>query len=223
MAEDIKNKNVQEDPEVETVPVPLTVLAKMQEQMAELERKVEEGAAKNAGLEEAFSNSKDLSTTGEQKLREKRSFEPKFRTVRIRKYPIAGDPDNLGYIVGWTSRGAYQVVDKSGVSPQVVDMLDVIFLGQEKTPEGKIKAEQIKLLDLYNKGLQVHCKIVKTEKVERPEPTGEEIDVSVYDPQHGLITTGEKIDGFVTFSDVKYTIQIPGINEAVEIDGLFVN
>lgn len=222
MADDtLKNKKIEGEGEGETVEVPLKTLAKMQEQMAELERKVEEVEGKNAGLEEAFS--KGASTEGEQKIREKKTFEPKFRTVRIRKYPVAGDVENMGYVVGWTNRGAYQVVDKSGVSPQVVDMIDIIYLGQERGADGKLKAEQVKLLDLMNRGVQVHCKIISNKKTNRAEPTGEEIDVSVYDPQHGLITTGEKIDGYVTYSDVTYTIQIPGVVGETEIDGMFVN
>lgn len=216
MAEDKLNNQ-----EGEVVPVPLKTLAKMQEQMAEMERKIEEESSKRAGLEAMLESG--AKTDGEPKLREKKSFEPKFRTVRVRKYPIAGDVENMGYIVGWTSRGAYQEVDRTGASPQMVDFIDVIFLGQEKTAEGKIKAEKIRLLDLMNKGIQVHCKIVGTKVENRSEPTGEEIDVSIYDPQHGLITTGEKVDGFVTYSDRTYTIQIPGVQGDVEIDGAFLN
>lgn len=204
----------------DVVEVPLNLLTKMQEQMAELERKVEEGEAKNAGLEEMFS--KGVSSEGETKLREKKNFEPKFRTVRIRKYPKAGGPE-LGYVVGWTNRGAYQEVDRSGVSPQVVDYIDVIFLGDEKSKDGKIKAEKIKLLDLFNNGIQVHCKIVSTKRNDEKIPTGEEIDITVFDPQHGLISTGEKIDGYITMSDIQYTIQIPTVSGDVVVDGAFVN
>lgn len=203
------------------VQVPEKTLIAMQEQMAELERKDAEKDAKMAGLEEMFA--KGASTEGEPKLREKKSFEPKFRTVRIRKYPIAGDVNNLGYVVGWTSRGAYQEVDRSGVSPQVVDYIDILFLGQERSEKGKIRAEKVKLLDLFNHGIQVHCKIIDSKVEPKKKPTGEEIDVSVFDPQHGLVATGDKIDGFVTYSDIVYTIQVPGQDKPVEIDATFVN
>ena len=110
--------------------------ARMQEQMAALEQKVADQDAKNAGIEEILAKTAEAGT--EPKLREKKNFEPKFRTVRLRKYPIGGEIENQGYIVGWTNRGAYQVVDKSGVSPQIVDMSDVVFLGQERNEDGKI-------------------------------------------------------------------------------------
>lgn len=206
--------------EGEKVEVSLQLLADMQKQMSDLERKVAEGEAKNAGLEELFA--KGAGTEGEPKLREKKSFEPKFRTVRIREYAIAGGPEK-GFVVGWTNKGAYEEVDRTGVSPQIVNFIDVIFHGQEKTKEGKIKAEKIKLLDLLNKGSQVHCKILETKRVDNKVPTGEQINVSVFDPQHGLIETGDVIDSYVVMSDIKYKIQIPGTVEPVWIDAVFVN
>lgn len=214
MAEDKK------DEKDEKIEVPVAVLTKIQEQLADQELKMAELENKNAGLEELLSKA---STTGETKIREKKTFEPKFRTVRVRKYPIAGDVDKLGYVVGWTSRGAYQVVDKSGISPAVVDMIDLIFLGKEKNTNGKLQAEQVKLLDFMNRGIQVHCKIIDTDRKEVPVPTGEEIDVTVFDPQHGLISTGEKVDGYVSYSQIKYQVQIPGVAEPVWIDSLYAN
>lgn len=210
-----------EKDEEQKVEVPLSELTKMQEQMAALEQKVADNEAKNAGLEEMFAKSAD--TTGEPKLREKKSFEPKFRTVRLRKYPVAGNVEDLDFIVGWTNRGAYQEVDRSGVSPQIVDYIEVIFLRNAEPTDGKIKAEKIKLLDLMNRGMQVHCKIIKMDRVEKQIPTGEEIDVTIFDPAHGLVSTGEKVDGFVTQSEIKCTIQIPGKDGVTVVDGLYVN
>lgn len=210
-----------EEKEPKKIEVDAAVLLKMQEQMAAMEQKLADQDAKNVGLEEILAKNAEASDS--PKLREKKSFEPKFRTVRLRKYPIGGDIDNMGYIVGWTNRGAYQVVDRSGVSPQVVDMIDVVFHGQEKSKDGKIKAEAVRLLDLFNNGVQVHCKILEQERREIKVPTGEEIDVSVFDPAHGLMTTGEKVDGFITQSEIKYKLQIPGISEPVWIDALFCN
>lgn len=213
MAEEKKEKKL--------VEVPAETLLAMQEQMAAMEQKIADNEAKSAGIEEILAKTAEAGT--EPKLREKKNFEPKFRTVRLRKYPIGGDIENLGYVIGWTNRGAYQVVDRSGVSPQVVDMIDIVFLGQERNEKGKIKAESVKLLDLYNNGQQVHCKIIEQKREEIKTPTGEEIDITVFDPAHGLTSTGEKIDGFVVESEIKYKLQVPGVDEPIWIDASFVN
>ncbi len=205
----------------QVVQVPQSLLTKMQEQMAELERRDANRDAEIAGLKEMAAAG--ATTEGEKGLREKKNFEPKFRTVRIRKYPMAGDFSNLGYVIGWDNRGAYQEVDRSGVSPQVVDFINIFFLGHDRTPEGKLKAEKVRLLDLMNSGVQVHCKIIDMKRTDIKIPTGEEIDVSVFDPQHGLVSTGEKVDGYYAQSQIKYTIQIPGVEKVTEIDGSFVN
>jgi uncharacterized coiled-coil protein SlyX len=204
MAKDTEEKKV--------VEVPVELLTKMQEDMASLERKVADQEAKSAGLEEMVAESAKTN----DKLKEKKSFEPKFRTVRLRKYPIAGDETNMGYIIGWTKKGAYQEPVQTPMGAQLVDFIDVIFYGQEK------KAEKIKLLDLLNKGEQVHCKILETKRDEIKHETGEEIDVSVFDPQHGLISTGDKVDGYHTTSDIQYKLNIPGIGE-IWVDSLYTN
>lgn len=217
------DKEKKEGKEDSVVEVPLKLLTQMQEQMADLERKVADGEAKAAGFEELAAKVAEAQGEKKEGLRERKSFEPKFRTLRLRKYPIAGDPENLGYVVGWTNRGAYQVVDKTGVSPVIVDMIDIVFLGSEKTKEGKLKAEQVKLLDLMNKGIFVHCKILETKKESIKTPTNEEIDITMFDPAHGLVTTGEKIDGYFAQDEIKYKIQIPGIAEPVWIDATYAN
>lgn len=204
----------------EKIEVPVSVITEMQEKMAEMEKKIADSESKTAGLEEIVG--KNASTNDDLKIREKKNFEPKFRTVRIRKYPIAGDDNNMGYVVGWTNKGAYQEVDRNGISPQIVDFIDVIYLGQEKTSEGKIKAEKIRLLDFLNRGVQVHCKIIDSSREEIKVPTGEEINVSIFDPAHGLITTGDTIDGWTAYSDIKYKVQIPGVGEHW-IDSLYAN
>ena len=196
------------------------LLKQMSEQMAEQERKMADIESKNAGLQEMLEKggpSDDVSA-----LKKKKSYEPKFRTVQIRKFPIAGNLEDMGYIIGWTNRGAYQEVDRGGVSPQVIDFIDVIFLGHEKTETGKIKAEKIKLLDLLNSS-RVHCKILETKKETREVPTNEEINVTVWDPQHGLVETGDRVDGYVSYTDMTLKIQIPGIDKPVSIDAEFVN
>lgn len=198
-------------------------LTKVLGSLGDIELQLEEERAKRAGLEEIMSQSMQTSSDGQQKLREKKNYEPAFRTVRLRKYPIAGNPEDLGIIIGWTSRGAYHKVVQTGMGPREVDFIDVIFLGHEKTPDGKIKAESIALLDLINKSEMVTCKITHTVREEKKDPTGEEIDITTYDPQHGLMATGEKIDGYVGYSDIQYTVQIPNFAEPVVIDAKFCN
>ena len=206
-----------------TVVVKQADLTEIMTKLGALEKANVDKDAQMAGLEAMLEESKGADVAASGKLRERKSFEPKFRTVRLRKYPMAGDFSKQGFVVGWTNRGAYQEVDRSGVTPQNVDMIEVIFLGHEKNPEtGKLQAEKIKLLDLLNKGEQVHCKVLSVERKDRKEPTGEEIDVTVWDPAHGLMATGDKIDGWVGYSDITYTVEIPGVGTAV-IDGLYVN
>jgi hypothetical protein len=203
------------DQNKKTMEVPTDLLVSMQEAMANLEKQNADLAAKVAGIEEV--NSK-ASNDSAPKLREKKDFSPKFRTVKIRKYPIAGDFENLGYVIGWTERGAYQTVDRSGITPQIVDMIDVIFLGKEKS-----KPEPVSVLNLLNKAVSVHCKILDEKKASRKEPTGEEMNVRTYDPQHGLIDSGDTVDGYTEFVDTMYTIQIPGVAEPVVISNKFLS
>ena len=221
MAEDDTKKGGKKDEKM--VQVPQSVLTDIQEKMSEQEQKIANMEARNAGIEEMLE--KGATPEGEQKtLRTKKNFEPKFRTVRIRKYPMFGDHENLGYVIGWTSRGAYRKVDDSGVVKQWVDYIDVIYLGHEKDEKtGKLQAEAVKLLDLINFGIQVNCKIVDKKIEKKEQPTGEEISVQTFDPQHGLVATGEIIDGFTSYSDIKYQIQIPGIAEPIWIDQLYCN
>ena len=126
------------DKDKKTIEVPLATFTKFQEQMAELERKTADLEAKNVGLEEMVSKG---GVADDGALKKKKSYEPKFRTVRIRKYPIAGDHENLGYVIGWTNRGAYQEVDRTGTAPMMVDFIDVIYYGKEKV-NGKLQAEK---------------------------------------------------------------------------------
>lgn len=220
MAEDNKDNKEGDGGVVE---VPLKLLTKMQEQMADMERKIADGEAKSAGLEELASRMAEAAGEKKEGLRERKNFEPKFRTLRLRKYPIAGDFENKGYVIGWTNRGAYQTVDKTGIAPVIVDMIDIVFLGQEKSKDGKLKAEQVKLLDLMNKGEFVHCKILEIKKENKKVPTNEEIDVTIFDPAHGLVSTGETVDGYFAYDDLKYKIQIPSIAEPVWIDAIYAN
>lgn len=218
MADD--NKKPSEKEEV-MVPVPQSVLEKLQSDMLALEQKVEEGEARNAGLEELFNSQAEAS--GEKTgLKKRKDFTPKFRTVRVRKYPIAGDITNMGVVTGWSDRGAYQEVDGTGITRQYVDFIDIFFHGQEKTKNGKTKAEKIKLLDLINNGPQITCKILEVKKEEKVVETGEEIGVSTFDPQHGMISTGETVDGYWTYSDTQVKVDVPGVG-IIWLDAKFVN
>ncbi len=203
------------------VAVPQETLKNILERLDGAEKRAEDAELKVQGLAESISSG--LETSDVPRLREKKNFEPKFKTVRLRKYPMGGEHENLGYVVGWTSRGAYQMVDKSGVSPIVVDFIDVIFLGHEKKPDGSINAESVRLLDLMNRGEQVHCKVLEEKKDPKVKPTGEEIHTTTFDPKHGLVDTGEVIDGYVAYSDITLVLQVPGIEKPVTVDAIFVN
>ena len=204
------------------------LLKQILEKQAKTDIELENMKAKNAGLEELFEAEKGVSPTGEKKLRERKSYEPAFRTVRLRKYPVAGDPENLKYVIGWTNRGAYEKVDKSGVTPVVVNYIDILFLDEEtmepiRTPDGKLMAESVPVKDLINQGVPVNCKILERKMETKKIPTGEEINVTVFDPAHGLVQTGEIIDGYVAVTDITYTLQIPGLMKPLVIDGEYVN
>lgn len=223
-------------------------LSNVLEKQAEMEKKFEDERAKNAGLAEMIASMKE---DGGGKLREKKSFAPAFRTVRMRKYKVGGDHNNEAVVIGWTKRGSYQIVDRSGVTPTTVDMIDVLFLGPDGKPmrskddPNKLYAESVPLLSVMN-APQIVCKILEVKDYEgkqytfrylplhedqailaRPGEekvkTGEEIDVTMWDPQHGLVATGEKIDGWVAYTNLTFVIQIPGYPEPVEIDQQFVN
>lgn len=209
-------------PKEDVVSITRADLVAIQKALAKGEQDREADRAKMAGLEELLQAGAGAEVDGSGKLRERKNYEPKFRTVRIRKYPMANKFDDLGYVVGWSSRGAYQEVDRTGISPQIVDFVDVAFLGHEKNEEGKLQYEKIKLLDLLNKGEQIHCKILEAKNNPRKEPTNEEINVTVWDPQHGLVATGDMIDGYTAFTDTSFVIEIPGVGKA-EIDGMYVN
>lgn len=207
------------------------------QQQAETEKKLADIDAKNAGLLELIEASKGADTNGAPKLRERKNFEPAFRTVTLKQHPINGDYEKLGLVIGWTNRGAYQKVNREGVAPVVVDYIDVIFLDHERTEDGKLKAESIPLLSLLNAS-EITCKVLEMKDYEGKPfrlsypptgqgvqimPTGEEIAISTFDPKHGLVTTGETIDGYVGFTNLTYVIQIPGRAEPIEVDGKFLN
>lgn len=200
-----------------------TTLKELMAQITTLQNNDAEREAQMEGLRQVAESAQSADTVGVPKLREKKNFEPKFRTVRLRKFPIAGDEENMGIVVGWTKKGAYQLVDRTGVSPVTVDYLDIIFHGQERDENGKLKAERVKLLDLLNSGSVMVCKVLKLEKNEEKVPTGEEINVSVWDPQHGLTETGDTVDGYFGMTTLTYTLEVPGLAEPLVIDGQFVN
>lgn len=196
-----------------------SMLQQIVESQAKLEKDLADKDAKLAGLEEMFA--KGVDTTGDKKLRERKNFEPAFRTLTLKKMPIGGDHENKGIVIGWTNRGAHQKVNREGVAPTLVDYIDVVFLGHEKK-DGKLQAEEVPLLALLN-AEEITCKVLETKSAARKEPTGEEISVTTFDPKHGLVQTGDVIDGYVMYSDITYVVQIPGFTEPVEIDQKFAN
>lgn len=213
------------------------MLTRVMEQAQKAEKAAADATAKAAGLEQLFSEKDSAPTTGEKKLRERKNFEPAFRTVTVKQFPVAGNVDDMGYVIGWDNRGAYQKVDRTGVAPVVIDYINIIFLGRERNKDGKLQAEAVPLLSLIN-APEVNCKILDTKDYlgkpfrlsypptglgEKKMPTGEEISVTVFDPKHGLMETGDTIDGWVGFTDLTYVIQIPGVAEPLEIDSKYVN
>lgn len=198
-------------------------LTEVLERVGTAEKLAADATAKAAGIEAILEAGKDAGTTGEGKLRERKNFEPAFRTVTLKKYPIAGNVEDKGYVIGWDNRGAYQQVDRSGVAPVVIDYINIFFFGKERNKEGKLTAEAVPLLSLLN-AEEVTCKILEIKKgpVDK-RPTGEEINITVWDPKHGLVETGETIDGWVGFTPISYVIQIPGVAEPVEVDEKYLN
>lgn len=222
----------------ETV-VSTKTLEAIQEQMAAMATDLENEKLKRMGLEDLFAA--ESGKTTEPGLREKKNIEPTFRTVYLRKYDPtnSGDPDKEDFIVGWTPRGAYRKpVDNGLGGKEFVEFLDIILLNSEKTKDGKIQAISVPALDVMNNGHRVACRIAdikdykgnsfkptypQTGQAERKVATGEEISVTTWDPRHGLIDSGEMVDGWVAFSDLTFLVQIPGRAEPYEIDQRFVN
>jgi len=203
-----------EKEEDKAVSVPSSVLADIQKRMTDLEIAAESKDGIIEGLKTMLEEKAD--SKGDEKLRKRRDFTPKFRTVKMRRYPVNGDPAKLDYVIGWTDRGAFEEVDRSGLSPQMVNYMEIIFMTQPK------KAEKVKILDLLNRGIQVSCKVAEEKRRVKEVPTGEEISVSMFDPQHGMISTGEVVDGMTTYHDTDYLIEIPG-SDPVWINGKFLN
>lgn len=220
------------------VAVSAKTLEAIQEQMATMATEIENEKLKRAGLEEMFAA--ESGKTTEPGLREKKNTEPTFRTVSLRKYDPAhtGDPESEKFIIGWTPRGAYRkAVDNGLGGKEFVEYLDVIFLDSEKV-DGKVQAIAVPALDVMNSGRRVVCRVLdikdykgqsfkptypQTGQAERKVGTGEEISVTTWDPKHGLVDSGEVIDGWVAFSDLTFIVQIPGRTDPLEIDQRFVN
>lgn len=210
----------------------------IQEQMAAMASDLENEKLKRAGLEEMFAAESGKAT--EPGLRERKNTEPTFRTVFLRKYDPtnSGDPEKEDYVVAWTPRGAYRKwVDNGSGNKEQVEYIDVIFLNGE-TKDGKVQAVSVPALDVINSGRRVACRVLdvkdfkgnsfkatypQTGQAERKVATGEEISITTWDPKHGLVDTGEMIDGWVAFSDLTYQVQIPGRAEPYDIDSRFVN
>lgn len=219
------------------VVVSAKTLETIQAQMAQMEQDRENDKLKMAGLEEMFAA--ESGKTSEPGLREKKNTEPTFRTVHLRKYDPAntGDPENEKFIVGWSPRGAYRkAVDNGLGGKEFVEYLDVIFLDSQK--DGKVQAVSVPALDVMNSGHRVACRVLdikdykgqsfkptypQTGQAERKIKTGEEIHVTSWDPKHGLVDSGEIIDGWVAVSDLTFVVQIPGRAEPFEIDQRFLN
>lgn len=223
--------------EGETV-VPVKTIEAIQEQMATMAIELENTKLKAAGLEDLFAA--ESGKTAEPGLREAKNTEPAFRTVSLRKYDPSnsGDPEKEDFIIAWTPRGAYRKwVDNGSGSKEQVDYLDVIFLNGKKDG-AKVEAVSVPAIDVMTSGRRVLCRVLDikdykgrsfkptypaTGQAERKIATGEEMQITSWDPKHGLVTTGETIDGWIGVSDLTFVIQVPGHAEPLEIDSRFVN
>lgn len=214
-----ENKGNEKPEEVSTVPTKM--LVEMQKQMAQNEKDNAELKAKLAGIEVLMEEDKE--TVSEPALKKKKSFEPAFRTAKLRKFPIKGDFENQGYVIGWTDRGAYEEVAMTAMGPAKTLFIDLVFAGLEKNAEGKAQAEKVNYLKFLNDSTIERFKIIETKREDNEVATGEEIDITVFDPQHGLMSTGEKIDGYTVFTNVKHKISVPEVNngEAFWIDAIY--
>lgn len=240
MADENTEKKIVELKKGEIV-VSEATLAKISEQTAKSEKDTEDMRARMAGLEQMVRDGAE----GADKPKHRKEFTPAFRTVTLKKMAMNGEYENEGYVIGWTNRGAYHKIDRSGVSAVAVDYIDVLFLGHERNKEGKLQAESVPLLSLLSCP-EVTCKVLevrdhegKPYKIryqpmidpdigldrdgERREYTGEKIRVKTFDPKHGLQETDDTIEGWVAFTDLTFLIQIPGIEEPIEIDSKFCN
>lgn len=240
MADD-KNKDPQSPAPVTLKPGEVVVdqktLTNILEGQAKLETALANETSKREGLEAMFASKDTEAAMDEKGLRRRRNFEPAFRTVAIKKLSIGENAEDFRYVIGYTDRGAYPVVDRTGVAPIIVDFIDVILLGAERTDNGKLQSVTVPLLTLINSP-EVNCKVLETKDYtgkpfrltypatgqgEQLVPTGEEIAATTLDPKHGLVTTGEIIDGFVGFTNLTFVIQIPGVADPLEIDQKYVN
>jgi hypothetical protein len=217
MADPINN-NEKDNKEPLTVEVPQAQLTEILTKLNSLEIANADKDAKIAG----FMAMQDAPAVGDTPLRQKKTFEPAFRVARLKKLPFNGDPEDKRIVIGWTNRGSYQKVSREGVAPELIDYMQIIFLGHEKNAEGKPQAFEVRTLDLYN-AESITCRIEKQEVHKHVEPTGEIIPVVTYDPKHGNVLTGETVDGWVETPEVTLTLIVPGIKDPVTVDARFVN
>ena len=156
---------------------------------------------------------------GKKDIRELESLEERFKTKKyyLRKIKIVDDKgeDHGGIVVGWTDRGAYEVVDKSGVSAIMVNYMDV-FLLRKKTPV-TVKAMTVK------DGERIECTEVSRDIKIHKHKTGEEIEVMEWDEKHGHLSTGTMIDGYYATPEGTITVSIPGIAEPYTINQKYLN
>lgn len=188
-----------------------SLLLDMQKQIKDLEARTL--AAETAALVTAVAE-------GKKDIREIESLTERFKLkeLTLRKLSITGadGKDKGGIVIGWTPRGAYEVVDKSGANAVLVNMMDVFFLG------GSDKPTTIKASDLV-KGERIKCKEISRDMQVVKHKTGEEIEVSEFKTEHGLVATGTIIDGYYAQPEGTYTVSIPEHDKPVTINQMFFN
>lgn len=117
-------------------------------------------------------------------------------------------------VVGWTKRGCYVKVKDHPNEPETL-MYDVYFYG-DKEP---VAITAKKFLD----SPRIKCMEIGRDITVKKYKTGEELEVTEFDPKHGLKSTGTIIDGYYATPEGTYALKVPGINEPVVVNINHVN
>lgn len=117
-------------------------------------------------------------------------------------------------VIGWTAKGCYVKVKDHPNEPETL-MYDVLFYGDEKAVP--ITAKKFK------DGERIKCVEVSRDIKLEKHATGEEMEVTQFDPKHGMTATGIIIDGFDQRPEGTYTLQVPGFPDPITVNMNHVN
>lgn len=182
--------------------------------IVEMQKTLEESKRKIAELEAA--NLVAAVESGKKDIRELESLEERFKNKEytVRKISMRDEKGNVkeDIVIGWTSKGAYPIWDKSGPNAVQVLMYDVFLLNGSKDKPTTISAET-----LFS-GERVKCTEVSKDINIQKHKTGEEIEVTQWDDKHGITATGIIIDGYYAIPEGTITVKIPGVDEPVTMN-----